>query len=71
MDKPTVSEKMDKYEIDSCIDTLLRAEEIKADKKKMKQIMPKLEMKKRAIMSMEDLISAKDEVDAEDEGDEE
>ena len=63
--------KMDKYEIDNCIDTLIRAEEIKADKAKMKQIMPKLEMKKRAIMSMEDLLEAKNEVDAEDEGEEE
>lgn len=70
MEKPK-TEKMDKYEIDSCIDTLLRAEEIKADKAKMKQIMPKLEMKKRAIMSMEDLLEAKAEVDSEDDGEEE
>jgi hypothetical protein len=62
--------KMDKYEIDSCIDTLIRAEEIKQDKAKMKQIWPVLEKKKKVIASFEDLLEAKADVDAEDETEE-
>lgn len=49
----------DKYELESCVDCLVRAEEIKADKKKMKALAPMLEKKlagfKRAIDSLDDL----------------
>jgi regulator of sigma D len=63
--------KMEGYEIESCIDTLIKAEEIKADKNKMKQIWPMIEKRKKAILSFDDLLDAKADVDAEDEGDEE
>jgi ribosomal protein L17 len=58
--------KYDKYEIENCADTIIRAEEIKADKDKMKYVKPILEKKiagaKRAIASIADLKAARDEM---------
>lgn len=39
----------DKYELESCMDCLLRAEEIKSDKKKMAALMPMMEKKMKAM----------------------
>jgi hypothetical protein len=59
--------KMDKWELEQCADTIIKAEEIKADKKKMAQLMPFLQGKLSAIKSLQDLIDRKKEVDEEDE----
>lgn len=41
--------KVDKYEVQSAVDTLIRAEEIKSDENLMKEVRPLLEKKKKAI----------------------
>jgi hypothetical protein len=65
MEEKTEKKKMDQWELKECADTLIRAEEIKADKKKMAQLMPFLEGKMSAIKSLSDLLDRKKEVDAE------
>lgn len=64
----------DKYELESCVDCLIRAEEIKSDEKKMKALKPFLEKKmkgfKKTIDSLEDLkgyVKDKQEKELEDE----
>lgn len=56
---PVTGEKKgppDKYEIESAADTLLRAEQIKADKKLMPHVHKHLQEKKKAVIrSLEDL----------------
>jgi hypothetical protein len=51
--------KWDKWEIESCADCLIRAEEIKADKEKMAYVKPFLEKKvqgaNKAIKSIADI----------------
>lgn len=64
--KEKKSNKMEKWEIDQKINTLIEAEEIKADRKIMSQIMPRLEGKLQRIKSLEDLLEAKKDVDAKD-----
>lgn len=55
----------EKYELENCVDTIFRAEEIKADKKKMKALAPFLEKKlkgyKRTIESLSDIKAYKEE----------
>ena len=41
--------KYDKWEIDTCVDTLIKAEEIKADPEKMVYVKPLLEKKMAGI----------------------
>lgn len=53
--------KFDKYEIECAVDTLLRAEEIKADAEKMAYIKPLLEKK---VSSMKKTISSISELKA-------
>lgn len=57
--------KLEDYEIESKINTLIAAEEIKADKEVMKQLWPKIEQRKKIIGSFDDLLEAKAEIDAE------
>lgn len=51
--------KWDKWEIDCCVDTLIKAEEIKSDAEKMSYVKPLLEKKKsgldKAIKSVKDI----------------
>ncbi len=65
----------DKYEIKDAMDTLIRAEEIKSDKKLMKDVLRFAKDQKMAIESIEDLKRAYDqaveEEDMEEEEDEE
>jgi len=49
------SEEMDEYELEHCLETLLKAEEIKQDPKKMAQLKPLLAKKKKAILSFDGL----------------
>lgn len=55
--------KYDKYEIENCMDTLIRAEEIKQDPEKMKQVSKLMGKKKKAISSIDDLRAAAQEVE--------
>lgn len=56
-DKETVSEKKekkeygkyDRWEIESAVDTIIKAEQIKLDKEKMKYVLPLLEKQKKAL----------------------
>jgi len=50
----------DKYELESCVDTLLRAEEIKADAKKMAALKPHLMKKKKALEGITSLEGLKE-----------
>ena len=52
---------IDKWEVDSAVESLLRAEEIKANKPLMKEVMKKLDGKKTAISSLQELRSVADE----------
>jgi hypothetical protein len=58
--------KYEDYEIESAVRTIIEAEEIKADKEKMKYVLPLLEKKakgmKKAITSLDDLRSARQEL---------
>lgn len=49
------SKKMEEYEIKDCVETLMRAEEIKSDPKKMAAIQPYLNKKMKVIKSLADL----------------
>ncbi len=59
----------DKYEIDSAVDALLRAEDVKSDKKLMAACEGALAKKYKAIQSIQDLKDTAAEMD--EEGDEE
>lgn len=59
-------EGYDEYEIKSCAETLIKAEEIKKDEKKMKAIHAYLSKKKKAISSIADIKSAYKEKSMED-----
>lgn len=55
-DKETVSEKkkkeygkFDRWEIEGAVDTIIKAEQIKLDKEKMKYVLPLLEKQKKAL----------------------
>lgn len=56
-DKETVSEKkekkeygkFDRWEIEAAVDTIIKAEQIKLDKEKMKYVLPLLEKQKKAL----------------------
>ena len=67
MEEGKESKKMDKYEIDSCVRTLIEAAEIKMDPTKMAEIKEHLAMKKKAIMSIQDVRDVKDKRDMSDE----
>lgn len=41
--------KFDRWEIESAVETIIRAEQIKLDKEKMKYVLPMLEKQKKAI----------------------
>lgn len=41
--------KFDRWEIESAVETIIRAEQIKLDKEKMKYVLPLLEKQKKAI----------------------
>jgi len=47
--------KYEEYEINNCVDTLMRAEEIKSDSEKMKYVKMAIDKKKKAIASISDL----------------
>jgi len=49
------SKKMEDYEIDSMVESLLRAEEIKADPEKFALALKRLAKKRKAITSIEGL----------------
>lgn len=67
MEKDKKSKKLEKWELDSKANVLIEAEEIKADRELMKQLMPHLEGKIKRIKSLEDLLDRKREVDEEEE----
>ena len=56
-DEETVSEKkekkeygkFDRWEIEGAVDTIIKAEQIKLDKEKMKYVLPLLEKQKKAL----------------------
>lgn len=48
-------DKMHEYEIDDAVRTLLRAEEIKGNKKLLTAVLEKLGKQKKAISSLQDL----------------
>ncbi len=52
---PDKKKGYDKYELDNAVETLQRAEEIKADKKLMKALGPHLAKKVKAITSVAQL----------------
>lgn len=64
--KPAMSDskKYEDYEVKSWADTLMQAEEIKADPEKMKLLHPHLEKKSKAIKSLDDLRSKAKQVAA-------
>lgn len=41
--------KFDRWEIESAVETIIRAEQIKLDKEKMKYVLPMLEEQKKAL----------------------
>lgn len=67
--------KFDKWEIESCVDCLIRAEEIKADPEKMKHVKPILDEKmgklKKAISSISGLKEKASSISSEETEDEE
>lgn len=58
--------EMEDYEIDDCVRTLIRAEEIKSDSKKMAKIRQALEKKKKAINSIQDMRDKRQKMSEED-----
>lgn len=68
MEKEASPKKMDEWEIDSAMDTLVRAEEIKKDKKLMKAIYPKMKKKISSIEELKELYNDK-MMDSEEEDD--
>jgi len=54
--------KYDDYEVEGWARTLMEAEEIKADKEKMKYVQMCIEKKKKAINSIDDLRSKREEL---------
>lgn len=56
----------DKYEVESFTRTLIEAEEIKADPKKMAAVKKELSKKKKAINSIDDLRRRREEIVEED-----
>lgn len=54
-DAKSKSKKYEDYELEGWVDTLQRAEEIKADPDKMKALGPLIRKKMRAFKSIEDL----------------
>jgi hypothetical protein len=72
-EKPKEYGKWDKWEIENCVDTLVKSEEIKADKEKMAYIKPILEKRlagtQRIITSIKDIKAKIAEMPAEDEMD--
>lgn len=60
-------EREKEWEIESWADTLLKAEEIKQDKKKMEKVAKLLKKKKKAITSISDLKDAYNDLPDEDE----
>lgn len=61
----------EKYNVESWADSIIRAEEIKADKQKMKYVSQLLDKKVKAISSLADIKNAYKEMDEEEEGSEE
>lgn len=57
--------KYDQYAVQSAMDTLIRAEEIRADAKMMGLVQKELSKKKKAINSIADLKAAAAEMDKE------
>jgi hypothetical protein len=53
--------KYEEYEVDSAVETLIRAEEIKHNPPLMALVQKKIAKKKRAISSIDDLKTARDE----------
>lgn len=68
--KDSDSGKLQDYEIDDAMRTLLKAEEIKQDDKLMKAVQGRLGKQQKAIRSIADLRAKKQELDAEPDGDE-
>lgn len=50
----------DKWELESCVDTLIRAEEIKADSEKMAALKPMLAKRIKALEGISDIASIDD-----------
>lgn len=69
--KPVKSNAPEQWEVDSALDTLMRAEEIKSNKKLMMQVSKKLDKKAMAIKSLKDLKMAANAVNEDDEDDSE
>lgn len=73
-DKKKEYGKWDKWEIESCADCLIRAEEIKADPEKMKYVKQLIDQKykgvKKVVSSIKDVRAAASEVN-DSEGEEE
>ena len=63
--------KIESYEIDSAVDALMRAEEIKGNSALMALVQKKLASKKKAITSLEDLRAAKQKIMAPEDKDKE
>ncbi len=59
--------KYDEYAVQSAMDTLIRAEEIRSDEKMMGLVNKQLSKKKKAINSIADLKAKAAEMDAEEE----
>ncbi len=59
--KERADKEYEKWEIEDAIRTLVRAEEIKADKDMMALIAPKLEEKARATINAANVLYGKDE----------
>ena len=56
-DKEEGKKKIESYEVDNAVDCLLRAEEVKRNKPLMKLVLKKLDDKKSAITSLQELRS--------------
>jgi len=56
------NKKIEDYEVDSAMEALLRAEEIKGNPEMMALVQKKLASKKQAITSLEDLKAAKGKI---------
>lgn len=65
--KPGKKKKIEDYEVDSAVDCLIRAEEIKENEELMKLVNKKIAKKKSAINSIADLKEAYAESEEEDE----
>lgn len=68
--KPEKMGKFEKYQVESAVDTLIRAEDIKQDPELMKEVMKLVDTRKRSISSIADMKDAardmRDEPDDED-----